>query len=148
MTFKEQVLAKYTVEPTAVEAGWKDIIKKTAMTLTGLMITTSAMGKHLDSNRLKTYESKMKQAVHTANDQETKYDFKVKEVKKGDIQYVDFVITVNGKPAGKIAFVGAPKTKTSDYSSFDVYETDAGKQDQNVQLVMESQVEMLKRMIQ
>ena len=155
LTFKEQIIARYLiVEKEETTAGWKDFLKQgVGIILSGLLLSQSAFGFHLQEGSLKKLETSMKKTMHSitmdknANTEGAKYDYKIENHKNGNVQHVAFKIIKDGKVAGQVNFVGTPKSKNFEHNSMKSSVSNDAKNDEIVNYIVDVQTKSLQKMM-
>lgn len=146
MHFKQLVESKYQITETEVTSGFKDMLKKAGLALTGmLMLTESALGFTFKPEKLKSYEKEMKllttkyeKTSGTSDD----YDFKIDAKQTGGVQLVQFKVMKNGKVAGMLKFTG---TTTDVLNDYEIGYSPEGRDDDWVREVLDSQQRLLEK---
>jgi len=142
------VTHKKTYYTKVVEAGFKDLLKKGALFLAGVVFSAqSAFGLNLNVDKLKTYENSIKKVMKDYTQEsggEDRYDFKIVTQQKGGIQQVKFNVIKNGKVAGQVTFLG---TQSDTFNSVKTSLSEDGKDDTWVREVVDSQAGHVAKMI-
>lgn len=146
MHFKQLVESKYQITETEVTSGFKDMLKKAGLALTGmLMLTESALGFTFKPEKLKNYEKEMKlltikyeKTSGTSDD----YDFKIDTKQVGGVQSVQFKVMKNGKVAGMLKFTG---TTTDVLNDYEIGYSPEGRDDDWVREVLAAQQRFLEK---
>lgn len=148
ITVSANILHKKSYHKKVVEAGFKDLLKKGALFLTGVVFSAqSAFGLNLNVDKLKIYENSIKKVMKEYTQEsggEDTYDFKIATQQKGGIQQVKFNVIKNGKVAGQVTFLG---TQSDTFNSVKTSLSEDGKDDTWVREVVDSQASHVAKMI-